>query len=145
VPHLTRSLSNREAIVQLVVGVSTTRAATLRAGGQPLPPPVVVRALIDTGASGTVVHEPSIAPLGLQPAGIANVHTPSTAGVSVPRFKYDVGLAVLDQRANFIIGNRPVVATGLSGTGIEALIGCVVLANCLFLYDGAAQTFTLAF
>ena len=131
--------------MQLVVGVSTTRAAALRRAGLPLPLPVAVRALIDTGASGTVIHEPALATLGLQPSGIANIHTPSTAGVSKPCYKYDVGLAVLDRTTNFIIGNRSVIATDLSGTGTEALIGCDVLATCLFVYDGRAQTFTLAF
>lgn len=131
--------------MQLTIGVSLSLAAALRRAGRSIPAPVVVDALIDTGASGTVVHAPAIASLGLQVSGFANVHTPSTAGVSVRRPKYDVGLAVMDAKANFLIGSRPVIATDLSGNGVEALIGCDVLATCLLIYDGPAQAFTLNF
>jgi len=131
--------------VQLAIGVSTRRAAALAAANQPLPPPLALRAVIGTGASGTVVLGPSCRGLGLQPSGSVNIHTPTTAGISVACFRYDVGLAVLDNRSNFIIGDTAVIETDLTSTGVEALIGCDVLAKCLFIYDGSAQTFTLSF
>jgi hypothetical protein len=59
-----------------------------------VPPPVIVRALIDTGASCTCLDPLVIAKLGLAPSGTVQVHTPSTAGSAVTCNQFDVAVGV---------------------------------------------------
>ena len=54
-PHLTRPLTRGEAVIEMLVTVSSLKGQALRAAGLPEPKPVVVRAVIDTGATGTVI------------------------------------------------------------------------------------------
>lgn len=42
-------------------------------------------------------------------------------------------------------GVVPVIASDLSLQGIDALVGRDILARCLFVYDGPANMFSLAF
>ncbi|MGK2966126.1 MAG: retropepsin-like aspartic protease [Tepidiformaceae bacterium] len=50
-------------------------ADTLTQSGQPLPPAQVGLAIIDTGATMTAVHEPSLVALGLQPVNTVQMGT----------------------------------------------------------------------
>jgi hypothetical protein len=62
--------------VQLWVNVSSPRAAAMKAANQPVPTSVLVRGIIDTGASGTVIDEDIILGLGLIPTGSVHIRTP---------------------------------------------------------------------
>jgi hypothetical protein len=53
-------------MVDLYVGVTAQREAALKAAGIPVPSVISVRALIDTGASGTVIDSAALKPLALQ-------------------------------------------------------------------------------
>jgi predicted aspartyl protease len=106
---------------------------------------VSLRALVDTGASGTVIDPTAIQTLGLSPTGMVSIHTPSTGGTSVNCAQYDVMLAIYHPNHSLVMGTIPVIASHLASQGIHALIGRDVLSRCLLIYDGAISQFTLAF
>ena len=145
-PHVTLPISASGPVVDLVIGVSLPRARALRAAKQPIPSPVKIQGLIDTGASGTCVDPACIARLGLVPTGQAIIHTPSTGDRPHPCAQYDVSIVLLHPGVTLTIPVVPVIEAALSRTqGFQALIGRDVLARCLFVYDGASETFSLAF
>ena len=92
-PLIHRPLTDGAPIVSVLIGVSAPRRQALIASGLPVPEPVVMHLLIDTGASCVSLDQTAIAPLGLAPTGRATVHTPST-DAAAPHFcnQYDVSL-----------------------------------------------------
>jgi hypothetical protein len=144
-PHLALQISAGGPLIDVLVGVSVPRQKALHAAKLPIPPPVQIRALIDTGASCTCI-DPSVPQrLGLAPTGAAPLHTPSTGGQPHVANQYDVSLVLLHQKLNLTLQTVPVAEAHLAIQGIQGLLGRDVLQNCLFLYDGQAGIFTLAF
>lgn len=112
-----------------------------------VPAPVVVRALVDTGASGTCVAPAIVRQLGLVPSGTVTMHTPSTAGKPVVRSQFDVAVGIFMDSDEVHIPSLiiPVVESDLACQGIQALIGRDVLENGILIYDGRPRSVTLAF
>jgi predicted aspartyl protease len=144
-PSLTLRISPGGPLIDCFVSVSHPRQAALKKAGVATPPPVPVRALIDTGASCTCVDPRVIKLLNLSPTGIAQVHTPSTQGSAVAHGMYDAGIIIQASSGNLSIGTLPVVEARLTMQGFDVLMGRDVLANCVLIYDGFAGTFTLSF
>jgi predicted aspartyl protease len=101
--------------------------------------PIAVDALIDTGATVTVVANQVLKKLGLSPVGTALVHTPSSTNVRC--FKYLVRLVL----PNGVSLETVAIGTPLRGQHIQCLIGRDVLRNAVFVYTGNTNTFTLSF
>ncbi len=101
--------------------------------------PVPVEALIDTGATVTVVANKVIKRLALSPVGTALVHTPSSTNVSC--YKYLVRLIL----PNGVGMETVAIGTPLRGQRIQCLIGRDLLKNAVFVYTGQTNTFTLSF
>jgi predicted aspartyl protease len=78
----------------MIVGVSTARAQALTAANQPIPPTQNIRALIDTGASGTCIDPMVFKALQLQPTGSIPMLTPSTGQTPVDADTYDVAIMI---------------------------------------------------
>src|SRR5665213_1906201 len=93
-PHITIPLSSDGCLVELFVGVCALRAGAILALGLQPPSPVRVRALVDTGASGTIIHEQILKDLGLKPTGTTSIHTPSTKGLPEICRTYDIHAAI---------------------------------------------------
>jgi predicted aspartyl protease len=143
-PHLTWPVQVQGPIVNLWVTISTARAGTLRKAGHRVPAGISLPALVDTGATSTVIDEATVQSLGLVETGFTQMHTTSTGSTAVTCYQYDAYLAILDVQ-NFYIGDTPITAANLSNHAIRALIGRDVLSKCLLVYDGTLQQFTLAF
>ncbi len=133
-------------LIRVGVSVSRARAAALQSASQPIPPIEWIVALIDTGASRTAVDRTVISKLGLTPTGSVLISTPSTGQNPAPMNTYDVGIVLYDHEDKFII-DRPaeVTANDLSKCGCQMLLGTDILKRCLFVYDGRAERFSLAF
>ena len=144
-PRLTRRLTRGEPLVDLTFCVSTRLRDAMRAANLPPVAAVTVTAVIDTGATNSVIRDLSLAPLGISPTGFAMVHTASTLRDPIPCPTYELWLAIPDRATPVRIGDRRVIATAFAGTGVDALIGCDVLAAGRFTYDGPGGTFTLEF
>lgn len=144
-PHLALQIAAGGPLIDVLVGVSIPRQTALHAAGQSVPPPVQIRALIDTGASCTCI-DPSVPQrLGLAPTGVAPMHTPSTGEQPHTANQYDVSLVLLHPTLNMTLHTVPVAESQLAIQGIQGLLGRDVLKSCLFIYDGQAAMFTLAF
>ena len=147
-PILTLPVRPDGAIVSIGIVLSGPRMAAMKVAGVAIPPPAMCSALLDTGASTTVIDLTVVVKLGLTPTGTVSVHTPSTGGTPAVCAQYDVGLAlILGSGQIHVLPSLviPVIAVDLSSQGIQALIGRDVLREGVFIYNGDAGTFTLAF
>ena len=125
-------------VFEALVAVPEQVEAVLRSTGRRVPQPVRVSALIDTGASQSVIQAGLAEQLGLPPVGMAAIHTASTA--DVPCALYDVRLAL---PSNVVVG-LVAVETSLAGQSIQVLIGRDVLQQGVLVYVGYTGTFTFS-
>lgn len=133
-------------LLQFGVSVNKPRAEALRAASQPVPSPILITGLIDTGASCTCIDSSILRQLAIPVSGTTPVHTPSTKA-SAPHIanQYDISLILAHPLMTRTFHAIPVTEAQLVHQGIQALIGRDILSFCLFTYDGAAQSFCLAF
>jgi hypothetical protein len=145
-PHISLTISPGGPLLDLAIGVSVPRAEALTKAGQPVPPPIKIRGLIDTGASCTGIDPTILTQLGVVSTGPVPVHTPSTkSGAPHIAKQYDVSIILIHPKLNWRFHTLPVIEAPLIHQGIHALIGRDILANCLFTYDGQGNAFCLAF
>jgi hypothetical protein len=137
------------------VTISRPRLLHLRQTRQPIPPPVPVAAVIDTGAERTCVDPAVVARLNL-PARSSGFSAapgvsvgPAVFGGASFGFSYEAGLVILhpvtNPPSNLVIPELEVDELPLAAFGIEAVIGRDVLARCVLVYDGPAGSVTLAY
>lgn len=142
-PSFTVQLPNLQRagpICQVRTGVSEPAANLLRQQSKPVPNPVEITALIDTGASGTAVKPEVIRQLQLTSRGVTNIATPSSA--AHPCNVYDVSLTLAN---GVIVPVVTVIEVPLEGQVIKGLIGRDVLAHGILIYSGYTNTFSLSF
>ncbi len=126
--------------LQVEVHVPDALATILSQQGSPVPAPVAGKALIDTGASITAVDDTVIRSLGVQPVGIATVHTPSG---STQQNLYPVKFIFPGSGLPQL--NAPqAIGSDLRPQGIIALIGRSALGGAIFVYNGPVGVVTLA-
>jgi Aspartyl protease len=110
---------------------------------------MMVRALVDSGASGTVIDRSVVAALGLVPTGSVPVHTPSTQGVPHTCNQYDISLWFVQPTQQITAHNialtMPVIETDFTGQNIRALIGRDILARCTMFYHGPSGLVTISY
>ena len=146
-PHINLSMTHSGPLVDVWLAVSAPREAALRREKLPVPTPIKIRALLDTGASCTAIDPAAIAKLQVPVTGTTSILTPSTAGVAHTCNQYDVLLAILDPNGSplYLGTSVPVVESALASQGIEGLIGRDVLGGALFIFNGTAGHFTLSY
>jgi hypothetical protein len=144
-PILTLQLVPEGAVVDLAIGVSVPRTSALRNANQPVPSPIQIRALIDTGASITCIEAQALQPLGLTPTGTIPIVTPSTGSTPSIRNQLDVSLTLMHPNLNFTVPAIGIVECGALSPLFQGLLGRDLLSSCLFVYDGIGGHFSLAF
>ena len=146
-PYFTRQTTAGRLIVDAVLGISLARNTALVAANQPIPRPLNILALVDTGASCTCVDNEALQQLQLTPTGSTPVLTPSTGKTPMTADQYDVSLMFYSttRERPLMFHTIPVLQTPLIMQGFHALIGMDVLRNCLLVYDGRNDQFSLAF
>jgi predicted aspartyl protease len=141
-PSFTTQLPSLQALGPLVdmrVWIGTPVEEVLKKAATKVPEPVTVKAMIDTGATGSVI-QPSVAQqLGLQPVGVVAISTPSSE--NVPCFQYTVRLLF----PNNVTVEALAIEAPLRGQQIQCLIGRDVLAHGVLIYTGYINQFTLSF
>jgi hypothetical protein len=142
VPSFTTQVANLQAVgpaFQLHLALTDmAQEAVKKAGGQ-VPPPVSLLAMIDTGASRSVIQQGLAAKLGLQPIGVVHINTPSH--VNVPCYEYPLRLLFPSN----VIVEGVVIEAPLQGQHIQCLIGRDVLQQGVLVYIGYTNQFTLSF
>lgn len=128
-------------LVEVLIGPSRLYAQVLTSRGKPVPPPVKATAMIDTGASGTVIAPGIIAQLGISAIGRTTMSTPSTT-LPIAASKFHVALALPN---NVVIHSVVAIEAPLGGQHIDCLIGRDVLRHGVLTYIGYINQFTLSF
>jgi predicted aspartyl protease len=117
---------------------SAAEEAARKAGANVLAP-FPAQAMIDTGASGTVIQQGLASQIGLSPVGLTTIHTPSSTNVVC--YKYIVRLLF----PNNVTVEAVVIEAPLQGQHIQCLIGRDVLAHGVLIYIGYGDLFSLSF
>ena len=141
-PSFTTQVPNlREAgpIVEVGLTIGTAVEDVLRKNGKPIPPPIKVTTMIDTGATGTVVNEDIVKRLDLYPIGTTLISTPSCADFRC----YEYLCRILFP--NNVLVETVVIAAPLLGQHIQCLIGRDILQHGVLIYTGYINQFTLSF
>jgi hypothetical protein len=146
-PILTLPLEPDGPIISVGFVVSAPRQMALERAKLPVPKPVIVRGLIDTGASCTCVDSTVIQRLQLVPSGTVPVHTPSTSGTPHICSQFDIGIGLLMDNGQVHSPGLviPVIESDLGSQGIQALLGRNLLEQGILIYDGRRRLLTLAF
>ena len=111
-PSFTVQLANLHElgpIVEVRILVGSDLESIQRAANQPVPAPVIAHAMIDTGATGTVIREDIPERLGIHPVGVTSINTPSSTNVKC--YEYVVRLLFPNQ----VIVELPAIAAPLQG------------------------------
>ena len=140
-PSVTVSNQNLQIegpVVEVQFLISKELEAKLRAEGKPIPQPLRVRALIDTGASNCAVQEDIPQKLGLQPIDKIPVSTPSGNALCYRYF-----MRMLIPAHNIIYEGIFTAVSGLIVQNIQCLIGRDLLSFSEFIYHGKQKSFTL--
>lgn len=132
-------------MLEIRIGVSVPRAEAMKKDGLEIPPLVLIRGLVDTGASSSAIDPSVIEILGIPPTGTIHVLTPSTGIISHECNQYDVQMIIDHPHIPFRLQAVSVSESVLSHLGFDALIGRDILKDCLFVYNGHEETFTLAY
>ena len=106
--------------------------------GMPTPKPIIGNALIDTGASASVVDLSVISSLQISPVGVATVLT--TAG-PVQQNLFPIRFVL----PRLVIDVSAVLGADLKPFDIVTLIGRDILSLFLMIYHGRGGMITLAF
>lgn len=141
-PSFTTQLPNLQAlgpVVDMRVWIGTPVEEALKKSGDSLPDPVLIKGMIDTGATGTVIQPEIAKKLRLQPVGVVTISTPSSE--NVPCYQYIVRLIFPSN----VIVEAIAVEAPLKGQHIQCLIGRDVLAHGVLVYTGYINQFSLSF
>ena len=131
------------AVVRVQVSISAARERRLHSAGQLVPQPFVTTALIDTGASQSIIH-PMMAPyLGLVAEDFTRVNT--AAGGSARAPVYAVRVALDEPSGPWPRIAVEVAAVEPATSSVLVIIGRDLLAAGLLLYDGPGQVFSVEF
>jgi len=101
---------------------------------------VKLSAMVDTGATGTVIKQGISTILGINPIGTTLINTPSSTNVNCNQFDVQIVLPNNVNIPSIVITEAP-----LQGQHIQCLIGRDILQNGIFIYTGYDNSFTLSF
>ena len=96
-------------------------------------------AMIDTGATSSVIRQGLAAQLGLNPVGVTYITTPSSTNVPCPEY------LVRFVFPNNVLFETTVLEAPLQSQNIQCFIGRDVLAHAVLIYIGYGNPFSLSF
>jgi hypothetical protein len=148
-PLVTGSITTYGAVVDAFVSVCAPRQKLLRRQGFPVPHPIPIRALLDTGASVSGCTAEVFARLDLKPITQIDLFTPSTK-VDAPHQcdLFQVGWSLVAEGGIHLLtpAIQVIVAEGFQPVErIDAIIGRDILARCGFQYWGPDGRFHFSF
>jgi hypothetical protein len=132
-------LQNTGPILEIQVTVSRDLANVLKAGNIPVPDPIKVMAMIDTGASSSVVNPEVIRNLGISPTGRVKINTPSDCGVDCNQYKLAFAFP-----NGVVMESSDVIEAPLVGQPVQCLLGRDILRHGVLIYNGYMQQITFS-
>jgi hypothetical protein len=145
-PHFTYPITAEGCTLDVLLGLPSADVQALVAAGQPVPPPLSARALLDNAADVTAVAGRLLQQLGVPPGKQVQTHT---AGGKPTVYTYELSLSVPNPS-----GARTPMLTYADLTVAEfrhappkadVLIGLDILGQCLLIRNGPGGRFTLCF
>ncbi len=137
--HRIQNLQQVGPVVEVVITPSVQFLQTLKVSPSDVKA-IKVLAMIDTGATGTVIQTGIANQLGINPVGTTYINTPSTSNVLCNQFDVQI---VFPNNVNIM--SIVVTEAQLQGQHIQCLIGRDVLQHGVFIYTGYDNSFTLSF
>lgn len=141
-PSFTQRIPNLQqlgSIIEIILTPSGSFLKTLDVSPS-LAEAIKVLAMIDTGASGTVISQGYADKLGISPVGTILINTPASINVSCYQFNVQIVFP-----NNVTISSIVVTEAPLQGQHIQCLIGRDVLQHGVLIYTGYDNSFTLSF
>lgn len=139
-PSITRTLENLHLFGPIIEAIITIpKALEDKLEQKEKRSPIKIMAMIDTGATATVIQQNIIDQLGLNPVGMVKVNTPSSTDHEC--YQYQVRMLFEPQ----IVLESVVIGAPLNNQHIQALIGRDILKHGILIYTGYANQFTLSF
>jgi predicted aspartyl protease len=132
-------LQDTGAILEARIDVTDEERASIASSGRLVHGPVDILAVVDTGASNTVVQIGLAQSLGLEPIGTRLMNTPSSSRFEC--LEYNVRI-VLPNDVGFQL---PVLEAPLEDQNIQCMIGRDILSQAVLVYIGYNNQFTLSF
>jgi predicted aspartyl protease len=126
-------------VVEVLIAPAKPLVDILRSRNQALPQPIKALAMIDTGATSSVVRPDIIEMIGLSPIGIARINTPTTEGVEC--YQYQAAIVFPN---NVAVETTDLIEAPLQGQHIQCLIGRDILKHGVLIYNGYAQIVTFS-
>jgi hypothetical protein len=143
--QFTAALTSEGMELPVMVGLSSRDMRALQTAGLPVPQPVVVTGIIDTGSNCCCISPRVASLLGIIPIRQGSTQT---AGGTVPVNLYKVGLLLPrpGSTTEFLAVADSWTVAELSATvsGIEAIVGRDLLAQLLLVLNGPRNEFALA-
>lgn len=141
-PSFTHRIQNLQQIGPVIEVIMTPSVPFLKVMGiNPSSTKAVkLLAMIDTGATGSVISRGLASTIGINPVGTILINTPSSTNVTCMQF--DVQLVFPN---NVNIGSIIVTEAPLQGQHIQFLIGRDILQHGVLIYIGYDNSFTLSF
>ena len=124
-------------VLKVLIGPSRELIDAL--GMTVLRPPVVVNAMIDTGAQSTVFSPDIVRRLNIKTVGAVPIITPTTMEPILCK-QYHVNVYF---SAEVVVENILAAEAPLIGHDYQCLIGRDVLRRCVLVYIGSENQFTL--
>ena len=143
--HATFKVTVAGLEVPTLIGLDGSTTVDLHSAGKPIPPPLKVKGLLDTGSNVTAVDKSVLTSLGI--LGFHQTATHTITG-TVPVNLYKISLSIIDDTGTGVCFTKPdltVMELAIVIPGVDALIGLDILLDCRFLLDGPARHFTLEF
>jgi Aspartyl protease len=131
-----------------VVGVSAPRVTSLVQANQPVPPGIVAKLVVDTGASLSAVDISILKQLGLTPKGKTPIHTPSTQGQAHLADAYDISILIFGDNALvpcYLLNALPVIDGNFKTQGFDGLLGRDILKTARMTYSGHDNWYGISF
>ena len=125
-------------VSEVKIAVPHQLEAALTSAGGSVASPIQVSAMIDTGASSTLIQEGIAQSLGLNPVGVTNITTPTS--VNKPCHIYYVRIIFPYN----IVQETTAVEAPLKNQNIRCLIGRDILADAVLVYIGYTNQFTIS-
>jgi hypothetical protein len=147
-PVLTGRVQPEGALVDARFAWGASAVQARRLALQPVPPPVEVQALLDTGAEVSCIDGSVVRTLGLAPDSFTLANLPAGGGLT-HGFQYRADLTLVhpsgDQMSDLTLADLLVVELPLGPLGYQSLIGRDVLDRIRLLYDGPRRRFRLIY
>ena len=118
----------------------------LHASQLPIPEPVRIRLLVDTGATCTNIVSGCLTPLNLLSTGTTQLDTASSGATPIDCEEYDVSLVFPDaQPGSWGITSIPIVECLPLDGPIDGLLGRDVLNRAIMTYNPFTNVVTISF